>query len=135
MTNPTDLRILIVDDSKALRSLLKSSLMGIDPGWTIAEAENGDVALAHYEEEPFDIVFLDINMPGKDGIEVLEIVKKTDPYSYVVMLTSKVTNDWVIKAKNLGANGYIAKPFTTEKLIRVLNDHQKYQEVKSTLGA
>ena len=133
MIVPQNLQILLVDDSKSLRVLLKSVLRGLRMNLEIVEAANGEEAIQSYKVRPSDIVLLDIKMPGITGIEVLERLKKLDPYSFVVMLTSNKTNDWVIKAKNLGANGYIVKPFRSDKLLRVFKDYERFQKIKASI--
>lgn len=70
-------------------------------------------------------------MPGKDGIEVLGELKSQNPDCFVVMVTANRTNEWVIKAKQLGANGYLTKPFTPDKLVKVLDDCVRYRELKT----
>ena len=133
MIVPQDLQILLVDDSKSLRVLLKSALRGLRMNLEIVEAGNGEEAIRSYKTRPSDIVLLDIKMPGITGIEVLQRLKALDPYAFVVMLTSNKTNDWVIKAKNLGANGYIAKPFRSDKLLRVFKDYERFQKIKASI--
>ena len=135
MFDAKSLQILQVDDSRSLRVLLRNVLRGLRMNLEIVEAADGEEAIRSYKASPSDIVLLDIKMPGITGIEVLEQLKKLDPYAFVVMLTSNKTNDWVIKAKNLGANGYIAKPFRSDKLLRVFKDYERFQKVKETIDA
>ena len=125
------LRIMIVDDSATLRALLHRTLKNIDRSLDLAEFDNGDAALDYYKPDKVDLVLLDINMPGKDGIEVLEALKVSNPDCFVVMVTANRTNEWVIKAKQLGANGYIAKPFSADKLHKVLDDCMRYRLLKA----
>ncbi len=122
-------RVMMVDDSATLRALLNRTLKGIDHSLEVLECASGDEVLEYPFVEAIDIFLLDINMPGKDGIETLIALKEKDPDCFVVMVTANQTNEWVIKAKKSGANGYIIKPFNADKLVRVLDDCVRYQEL------
>lgn len=128
------LRVMMVDDSATLRALLHRTLVGIDRTLELTEFPSGDEALAYEGTETFNMVFLDINMPGKDGIETLEVLKQRDPNCFVVMVTANKTNEWVIKAKKAGANGYVGKPFSPDKIEKVLDDCVRYHKLKSQRG-
>lgn len=129
MKKTRQLNIMMVDDSATLRALLHRTLMEIDNTLELVEFPTGDEALEYHALKSVDMFLLDINMPGKDGIETLIDLKKTCPDCFVVMVTANKSNNWVIKAKKFGANGYIAKPFSPDKLIRVLDSCVRFHEL------
>jgi diguanylate cyclase (GGDEF)-like protein len=110
---PTDvaaIRVLVVDDGEDNRIILNRRLT--KRGFEVVEADNGLAALALIAEQSFDLVLLDIMMPGIDGIEVLKRIRTTlSPDRLpVLMVTAKASNTDVIEALELGANDYITKP-------------------------
>ncbi len=107
-------RILIADDEKSIRIVLKKFLTS--RGHEVLEAENGKEVLEILKEEPVDLVFLDLKMPKLGGLEVLEKVKGVP----VVVLTAYGTMDYTVKAIELGAADYITKPFSFEEISEVL---------------
>jgi sigma-B regulation protein RsbU (phosphoserine phosphatase) len=103
-------RLLVVDDNENNRDILSRRLAR--RGHTVDVAENGEKALDILERESFDLILLDIMMPGIDGIEVLKRVRKK--YSAgdlpVIMATAKDESEDVVKALEIGANDYVTKP-------------------------
>lgn len=113
-------RVLIVDDESSLRTLVRANLE-ID-GFEVSEAVDGIEAMNMLRESPPDLVLLDIMMPGKDGIEVLEEVA-ADPGLRdipVILLTAKGELADLQKGAELGARGHITKPFDPEQLVRTV---------------
>lgn len=113
-------RVLIVDDEASLRALVRANLEidGID----VSEAVDGNEAMAMLRESPPDLVLLDIMMPGKDGIEVLEDVA-ADPALKaipVILLTAKGEQEDLERGAMLGARGHITKPFDPEQMVRTV---------------
>jgi diguanylate cyclase (GGDEF)-like protein len=104
------IRLLVVDDAEDNRVLLNRRL--IKRGFEVVEADNGLAALQLISEQDFDLVLLDIMMPGIDGIEVLKRIRMTlSPDRLpVLMVTAKASNTDVVEALELGANDYITKP-------------------------
>lgn len=118
-------RILIVDDTLFMRTLLKNILFS--GGHTIVgEAENGEEAIAKYQELKPDLVTMDVVMPKKNGIEALQGIRGIDPHAKVVMCTAVGQEQMVKLAVKSGAKGYIVKPFQAPKVL---------EEVKNVLGA
>jgi diguanylate cyclase (GGDEF)-like protein len=110
---PTDvaaIRVLVVDDGEDNRIILNRRLT--KRGFEVVEADNGLAALALIAEQSFDLVLLDIMMPGIDGIEVLKRIRTTlsPDHLPVLMVTAKAGNTDIIEALELGANDYITKP-------------------------
>jgi DNA-binding NtrC family response regulator len=110
-------RILIVDDDETVRWSYLRSLQGIS--CNIATAGNGEEALETMEQNPFDVVLLDIRMPGQDGLSVLRTIKQKWPESEVVIITGYPTVDSAKEAVRLGAYDYVAKPVGPQDVINV----------------
>ena len=100
--------LLIVDDSPISRKIIRKLL---PPGpFDIREAGNGLECLKLYQEAPADLVFLDLTMPGMDGFETLEHLRRLDPQAKVVVVTADVQTRSQERVKDLGALVVIAKP-------------------------
>ncbi|MHB0867297.1 MAG: response regulator [Thermoleophilia bacterium] len=113
-------RVLVVDDESSLRTLVRANLE-ID-GFEVSEAVDGIEAMDMLRASPPDLVLLDIMMPGKDGIEVLEEVA-ADPDLRdipVILLTAKGELTDLQKGAELGARGHITKPFDPEQMVRTV---------------
>lgn len=113
-------RALVVDDYRSMRITLKDRLEKI--GFTVTESENGLEGLERLRQEPFDIVFTDIVMPVMDGLELCNEVKsdiglRNTP---VVVLSTHTDASYLLKAINMGADDYIAKPIEFGLLDKVI---------------
>lgn len=113
------LTVLICDDSVLIRKRLKDYLEKCKCE-EIVEAENGTVAVQKVREQKFDLIFLDIVMPDKDGIEALEDIMKIQPETKVVMASSAGTKSHLKKALELGAFDFIQKPISLEAVATVV---------------
>lgn len=112
-------RIMVVDDSRVVYAEMKKML--VDTEIEIAAfCRSGEEALEQYEQVAPDIVTLDIVMPGMDGIETCEELRKRWPESNVLMVSSMAYEDMIDKAASLGAKGFLFKPFTRESLLEGL---------------
>ena len=107
-------RILIVDDEKTIRWSLGEALRNID--YEVAEAENGKNALKVFQDDPFDLVILDLKLPDIDGIQVLKKLKETDSEVPVIMMTAYGEIETAVEAIKNGAYDFILKPFQLEKM-------------------
>ncbi|MBO5736026.1 MAG: response regulator transcription factor [Clostridia bacterium] len=109
-------KILIVEDEKPIRNLIKRNLELM--GHTCMEASDGNEAAEIIMENPFDLMVFDVMLPGKDGFELLELVrirmKRPTP---VIFLTAKESIDDRLKGLSLGADDYISKPFVLRELL------------------
>lgn len=112
--------ILIVDDEEIVRRSHLRSLAGT--GCRAEAAADGDEALQVMERHPFDVVLLDLRMPGLDGMDVLKILKARWPNSEVIVITGFPSIESAKEAVRLGAQNYIAKPVGPEDLIRAANE-------------
>jgi two-component system KDP operon response regulator KdpE len=107
--------ILIVDDESSIRLSLRTILTGL--GFTVVEAARGEEAVALVRTARFDLVLLDINMPGLGGIEVCRLMRKNAPVLPIVMLTVQGSEDRKVEALDAGVDDYITKPFQLRELI------------------
>ena len=112
-------RVLIVDDEASIRRSLAGILS--DEGYRTAEAADGDAALAQLRgDAPPDVVLLDIAMPGRDGVAVLEELQRGWPSVPVVMMSGHGTIETAVRATQLGAFDFLEKPLSVEKLLLTL---------------
>jgi DNA-binding response OmpR family regulator len=109
------LRVLVVDDDERLYALIASYLEQNDV--SPAPAENGRRALDLLEREAFDAVLLDVMMPGMDGLTVLKSLRARWPSLPVIMLTAKGDETDRVVGLELGADDYLAKPFSPRELL------------------
>ncbi len=130
-------RILVVDDEKIVRDSIKEWLD--DEGFTVETADSGVEALSRLEQQPCNMMFLDVKMPGMDGVEVLKKVKEIDPDLPVVMMTAYATVETAVEAMKVGARDYLMKPFDIEVLvsmaIRFYRSAQRVAERMVEVGA
>ena len=116
-------KLLIVDDEQSVRYSFKKLLNSSN--YIIVEASNAEEAIAAFKSEKPNLVLLDIEMPGKDGIQVLKEMNELSPKIPVIIITAYGSGDRVIKAMKYGAYEYIEKPFDIPKLIFVIEDALK----------
>lgn len=107
-------RILVVDDEPQIRRVLRSTLMG--EGYTVAEARNGEEALAAVREQAPALVLLDVNMPAMSGLETCRVLRATSEVP-VIMLTVRNREQDKVDALDAGADDYVTKPFSTPELL------------------
>ena len=112
--NPSQKKILIVDDEEDVRLFLADFIMERD--YRVDTAGDGEEAVAKFEKGKYDLVFLDIMMPGMDGIACLEKIKKLSPSTPVIMITALKDEGRMNAAKKLGAAQYVVKPFSLNYL-------------------
>ncbi len=112
------LRVLVVDDERPTRLLLEKELPRA--GYTVTSAESGEGALEQVRAKNFDVILLDLKMPGIGGMEVLRRIRESDAEAEVVILTGHPDVDSAITAMKLGAYDYLTKPFKLVELEEVL---------------
>jgi len=108
-------RILVVDDDETVRRSYLRSLESVS--CQVATASDGEEALQSMEQNPFDVVLLDMRMPGQDGLSVLRTIKQKWPDSEVVIITGYPTVDSAKEAVRLGAYDYVSKPVGPQDVI------------------
>jgi DNA-binding NarL/FixJ family response regulator len=114
------MKILIADDYASLRKSLKRLLTLEFEGVTFGEAEDGPQALAAAISQPWDLVILDISMPGCNGLEVLKQIRACRPLLRVLMFSSHAERQYIERAFRNGANGYLTKDRAADELIQAV---------------
>lgn len=117
------LKVLLCDDSILMRRKLKESIELCYDNLVIVEAKDGQMAVDMYNEHKPDLVFMDIVMPVKDGIEAVKEIKLIDPQAKVVMASSTGTQANLRKAIEAGAYEFVQKPWeqaTIENIVKKL---------------
>lgn len=111
------MKILICDDHKIVRDGLRQILLQLPGATIIEEASNADEAIALLKAATFDILLLDISLPGRNGLEVLQLVKGKWPLTNVLILTMQPQEIFAMRALKLGASGYLTKDAAMEELL------------------
>ncbi|MHC4141006.1 MAG: PP2C family protein-serine/threonine phosphatase [Planctomycetota bacterium] len=126
--------LLVVDDNEMNRDMLSRRLAR--RGHTVETAEDGRTALDMIEQRPFDVVLLDIMMPGIDGIEVLKIVRKVHSAADlpIIMATAKDESDDIVSALKLGANDYVTKPLDFQVVLARVQTQLSLKRAKEELS-
>ena len=119
-------RVLLVDDEEEFVSALSERLMLRDI--EVDSALNGEEALAKLVEKAFEVVILDVMMPGLGGLEVLRQIKSTYPNTQVILLTGHGSTREGIEGMRLGAFDYLIKPVDIEEML------EKMKEAAKTVG-
>ena len=112
-------RVLIVDDEKEFADSLSERLSMRD--YDVTTSLDGKDAVENVKGRNFDVVILDVAMPGMDGIETLQEIKRLKPLTEVIMLTGHSTVETAVKGMQLGALDYLKKPCETEELVAKIN--------------
>ena len=107
-------RVLIVDDESSIRRALHNTLQGM--GFAVDDASTGEEALRLVGESAYDVVLLDINMPGMGGMRTCREIRKSLPHLGILMLTVRDSEDDKVAALDAGADDYITKPFKVREL-------------------
>jgi DNA-binding NtrC family response regulator len=114
-------KILVVDDSSAVRQIVQKVVNGSIFNCQVAEAADGETALTLCRTSPFDTVFLDRNMPGMDGLSTLKRLQSFQPSLKVVMMSAERDTDKQEEALAAGACAFLQKPFHSQDIDRVLH--------------
>ncbi len=116
-----NLTIVVVDDSKMIRNLLVKIVKDL-PLTLIAEGSDGNQAIELAQKHKPDFMTLDITMPNSNGLTALEEIQKTSPDTQVVIISALSAQHTIVEALSIGAVDYLAKPFQSEDLVRVLQN-------------
>ncbi len=111
-------RLLVVDDEENVQLSLQGVLQ--DEGYPTECVASGEECLEILDKKNFDVILLDIWLPGLDGIETLKEVKSRRPYQYVIMISGHATIETAVQATKLGAFDFIEKPLSLEKVLLVV---------------
>jgi DNA-binding NtrC family response regulator len=113
------MKILVVDDEEGARELFNTILS--DEGYEVTLAVNGNEALSRIKGADYDLVVTDIKMPGMDGLQLLQEIRKTGSKIDVIMVTAYGEVESYLKAMSLGAAEYINKPIRIKELKRIVH--------------
>ncbi|PYM06995.1 MAG: nitrogen regulation protein NR(I) [Candidatus Rokuibacteriota bacterium] len=108
-------KILLADDEDGVRWVLEKGLR--EAGYEVTSVGDGEAALRHAEAEPYDLIFLDVRMPGLDGLTVLARLRASRPDALVIVMTAHGTMETAIQAMQRGAYDYLAKPFDIDEVL------------------
>jgi DNA-binding NtrC family response regulator len=126
--------VLICDDEEIMRDVLETILSGA--GYKVELAKTGEEAVELYSERAFDVVLMDVSMPGMGGLTALEEIIKIDPEAVVLMITAYATFDTAISAWEKGAAGVVRKPFQNEQILALVSrgtKKRRKEEERQTL--
>ena len=113
-------RVLIVDDALFMRAMLRDIFESA--GWqVVAEAENGEQAIAEYKTHQPDLVTMDVVMPEMGGIPALEKILNDDPAACIIVCSALGQKKLILDAINAGAKDFIVKPFRSAQVLEVVN--------------
>jgi len=121
-------RIMVVDDEEKVRRYLSGLLK--NRGYEVETAEDGIAALEKLNQTDFDLVLLDVLMPGPDGIEVLKEIKRLKPITEVIMLTGNASVSTGVEGIRLGAFDYLLKPLDLNALSECLKEALKWKRFR-----
>lgn len=124
------MKILVVDDEEGARELFNTILT--DEGYEVALASDGEDALTQMKGNSYDLVVTDIKMPGMDGLQLLQELRKLGSRADVIMVTAYGEVESYLKAMSLGAAEYINKPIRIKELKRIV--HKVLTERKTKPG-
>lgn len=116
----TTKKLLIVDDSKVSRMLIRAHVKARFPDWEISEAVNGDEALLMVDKDTPDFCTMDINMPGILGTDAAELMLRKHPNIRVAIFSANIQESFQNRAANLGTI-FVAKPITEKSIANALN--------------
>src|ERR1700751_5906588 len=107
--------ILVIDDEAEIREGLE--LLLTSEGYSVSLAETGESGLARLEQEPYDLLLLDVNLPDRNGLDLLRDIRQRDPHLPVVLITAYGSIDMARQAFKSGAQDYITKPWSNDELL------------------
>ena len=112
---------MIADDSDSIRLVLKD-ILSIGEHDVVAEAVDGEDAIAKFSETKPELVLLDLAMPKKDGLKVLEEMMEINPKSKIVLITASEDQKIINECMEKGALAYVSKPFDFNNVLKVISD-------------
>jgi CheY-like chemotaxis protein len=124
-------KVLIVDDSKLARMAVIKALNALHPDWPRLEAGNADEALERINQELPDIVLLDFNMPGRDGLTFATELRQRDPHIAVAVISANRQVEVIDRARAAGA-AFLAKPLTEQALADFFENALKQRQGKTS---
>ena len=120
-------RVLVIDDEPIIRDVLQDILSR--EGYAIVSVPDAESGLAALDREEYDLIILDLMLPGLGGFETLKEIKRRDPDSVVVMITAYGSVETAVQAMRMGAHDYLTKPFKNEDVLRTLSTGLRHRHV------
>ncbi len=114
------IRILVIDDEEIVRISCQKAL--IPAGYEVDTAASGKEGLELFEKDRYDLIIIDLKMPGIDGLELMAHIKRLSPEQNVMIMTGYDTIEHIVDSISLGATHYIEKPFTPFTLIERIKE-------------
>ncbi|WP_077529885.1 response regulator [Vreelandella utahensis] len=118
----TNLNVLVVEDEPTMRQMLTEMLYAVGVG-RVVEAGDAASGLEAFNADSFQIVMLDLGLPDRDGHEVMKEIKAANRQQHVVLVTADDSIDSIQRAITAGANGYVVKPYSREKIQDVVDNY------------
>lgn len=112
---PSSPHVLVVDDEPDIRTLLQTLLSVSE--YAVTTAADGPQALASIRQQSFDLLVIDLKLPGLDGLSVIREAKRLQPALAVIIITGNSSESAAVEAINLGVSGYLVKPFRAPQLL------------------
>lgn len=122
MAKNAEVTLVIVDDSQEMRETLKTLLTFNETVRVVGEASNGEEAVERVAELKPDLVLMDINMPGMDGLKATEAIAIKSPRTGVIIISVQEEMEYMRRAMSAGAREYLVKPFDSDELFRTINN-------------
>jgi two-component system response regulator PilR (NtrC family) len=126
MTKPERARILVIDDDKGIRESLETVLK--EEGYEVDVAENGHEAIQKSQANYYNLALVDLRLPDMDGLKLLTEMMETVPKVVKIIITGYPSLQNAIEAVNLGADGYMVKPYKMEDMLRTIKENLRKQE-------
>jgi DNA-binding NtrC family response regulator len=123
------IKVLVADDEKNIRMVLRNELSS--EGVDVSEADSGQTAIDLLEKDEYDVLLLDLNMPGLGGIEVLKTIKALEIPTEVIVLTADAAVSTAVQAMKFGAYDYLTKPFKLEELATLIEKACEKKKLRS----
>jgi two-component system, chemotaxis family, chemotaxis protein CheY len=112
-------KVLVVDDSKVSRMMIRAHILEVCPHWCVVEAASGDEAVARVADEAPDYCTIDINMPGMLGTDAAAIILQAHPHIRVVIFSANIQEAVQVRVQQLGA-AFVAKPVNEKSVAQML---------------
>jgi two-component system nitrogen regulation response regulator NtrX len=125
--------VLVVDDEAGVRASL-AAILG-DEGYAVDEVDSGEKALTALEARRYDLVLLDVWLPGADGLEVLGRIREADPELPVVVISGHGTIETAVRAVRLGAHDFVEKPLSLEKTLLAVRNALQRRRLETEIRA
>lgn len=113
-------KVLLVDDDRGMRETLADILGAMK--YEVASAESGAEAVKKFKENPFDVVLMDVKMPGMGGIEACRRIKAIKPEAKIILITAYATDREVIEAEKEGTFSVLYKPLDIKKMLKLIEE-------------